>query len=467
MPQTSNRPGAADPRPIIQNHAGGEISVSPTLPHRSDNAFDRLLDRLDGVRRNGRTATARCPAHEDHSPSLSLRAIEGQTLAYCFAGCDAPDVMAALNMTMADLYDEPRGATYRYDDGRIVHRTPNKKFSQSGNTKGPAQLYRAPAIAEAVRNGTPVYLVEGEKDVHALESLGVVATTAPMGASNWSKVDPTPLYGGTIVAVPDADDAGQRWAEDVRASLAGKVDSLQFMAPKVGKDVADHIAAGHALSELVSIEPPERYNLVRASEVVPETMTWLWEGYIPAGKITLVDGDPGEGKSTLTLDIAARVSRGGPMPDRSAGGSGTVLIMSAEDGVADTIVPRLSAAGANLRRVHILTEVRGVSDDGKIVTRPVELPGDLPIVERIIREHRVVLVVIDPLMAYLSGTVNSFRDQDVRRALHPLAQLAETTGATFVVVRHLNKSAGGKAMYRGGGSIGIGGAARVCVPGRA
>ena len=217
-------------------------------------AYDRLLDALRSAsQRVMQTllgqANAQCPAHEDRNPSLSLQAIEGQVLLHCHAGCRTEDVLAMINMTMSDLFDHPRGATYRYDDGRIVHRTPNKQFRQSGNTQGPAQLYRASAVAEAVKNGVPVYLVEGEKDVHALEVVGAVGTTAPMGAGNWSRVDPSPLYGGEIMVVPDDDGAGQRWAEAVRASLGGKVNSLKFLAPRVGKDVADHIAAGHGLDD--------------------------------------------------------------------------------------------------------------------------------------------------------------------------------------------------------------------------
>jgi hypothetical protein len=154
---------------------------------------------------------ARCPAHEDHDPSLSLRPIEGQVLIYCHAGCDTRDVLAALGMGWADLYDNPRGAEYRYDDGRVVHRTPAKAFRQSGNTTGTAQLYRLTKVKAAIAANEIVYVVEGEKDVHALESLGAVATTNPMGAANWAKVDPSPLHGGKVIVVPDVDQAGRRW----------------------------------------------------------------------------------------------------------------------------------------------------------------------------------------------------------------------------------------------------------------
>jgi hypothetical protein len=219
-----------------------------------------------------------CPAHDDRNPSLSITRIEGQALIHCFAGCDNREVVGALGLTMSDLYDDPKGATYPYEDGRIVHRTPDKHFKQSGNTKGTAQLYRASAVASAVRDGITVAVVEGEKDVHALESLGVVATTAPMGAANWSKVDPSPLHGGKIVVIPDADEAGQQWARSVLASLDGNVESLQFMAPKLGKDPADHVAAGYGRDDFSLIEPPvsqEPVATVDGAQVLNKIRDWL------------------------------------------------------------------------------------------------------------------------------------------------------------------------------------------------
>ena len=194
--------------------------------------------------------------------------------------------------------------------------------------------------------------------------------------------------------------------------------------------------------------------LVRMRDIQPERVVWLWEGYIPAGKMTLVDGDPGDGKSTMSLDLAARLSTGTPMPDGAIPAVGNVLVLSAEDGIADTIRPRLDAAGADPARIAVFDEV---VEEG--VARPVELPRDVAHLALLIRQHRVRLVVIDPLMAFLGG-VDSHNDQSVRRALHPLSKLADESGAAILVVRHLNKGSG-KAMYRGGGSIGISGAARA------
>lgn len=194
---------------------------------------------------------------------------------------------------------------------------------------------------------------------------------------------------------------------------------------------------------------------VLASEVEAESVAWLWRGRIPLGKVTTLDGDPGLGKSAVTLDIAARVSTGRSMPDGSPGIDGGVLVLSAEDGTADTIVPRLAAMGANLDRVKILKTIP--TPEGE---RQPAIPGDLAAIERAASSVRAKLIIIDPLTAYLSRETNSWRDQDVRRALAPLAAMAERIGAAILLVRHLNKGESANALYRGGGSIGIIGAAR-------
>lgn len=203
-------------------------------------------------------------------------------------------------------------------------------------------------------------------------------------------------------------------------------------------------------------EPPPPELGIRLSTVQAAEVEWLWPGRIPRGMLTLIDGDPGLGKSTLTMDLAARVSRGMAMPDDAGGGEPAgVVILNAEDDLARVIRPRLDAAGADVDRILALETI----PDGKI-DRPPQLPADIPVIAAAIRQMAAALVIIDPLMAYLASDVNSHRDQDVRLALHPLAKMAEESGAAVLINRHLNKGTGGSAVYRGGGSIGIIGAAR-------
>jgi hypothetical protein len=194
---------------------------------------------------------------------------------------------------------------------------------------------------------------------------------------------------------------------------------------------------------------------VLLSEVEEEQVRWLWRGRIPLGKVTVLDGDPGLGKSLLTIDLAARVTTGLDMPDGSPGVDGGVVILTAEDGLGDTVRPRCRRAGGDPARIVALTVV-GQGDD----EHDPFLPDDLNYVEAAINRVQAKLVIVDPLMAYLPGSVNAHRDQDVRLALRQLASLAERTGAGTVVIRHLNKVGGTNALHRGGGSIGIIGAAR-------
>ena len=197
-------------------------------------------------------------------------------------------------------------------------------------------------------------------------------------------------------------------------------------------------------------------DLVCVADVPAEPVRWLWPGRIPLGKLTVLDGDPGVGKSTLTLSIAAKVTTGAPFPDRARPEPADVILLSAEDEIADTIRPRLEAAGADLARAFVLPDV---GEEGK-PSRPPELPLDLGRLEAMVKDRAAALVVIDPLMAFLSGAIDAHRDQDVRRALASMAYTAARTGAAVLIVRHINKSGGSNPLYRGGGSIGIVGAAR-------
>jgi AAA domain len=191
------------------------------------------------------------------------------------------------------------------------------------------------------------------------------------------------------------------------------------------------------------------------ADVVPEQVTWLWPGRIPVGKIVTLDGDPGLGKSAIALTMAAIVSRGDQWPDGTrCDETGDVLIMTAEDGVADTVRPRLDAAHADPRRVHVIDHV--LDNCGEPI--PVTLAATDQI-ERHITETGARLLIIDVLMAYMPG--DAHKDQDVRKALTPFAKMAERTGCTMLLLRHLKRNTGGEPVYLGGGSIGIVGAARA------
>ena len=192
--------------------------------------------------------------------------------------------------------------------------------------------------------------------------------------------------------------------------------------------------------------------------VEPEGIEWLWHGRIARGKVHLIDGDPGVGKSTLAIQIAANITTGTPWPDQQPCPTGNVIIMSAEDGLADTVRPRLDAAHGDPDKVHALTAISEIID-GEEQHRPPTI-ADIDAIEHAVQQTGAVLLIIDVLMAYLPGGIDSHKDQDVRRVLSRLTHMAETTGCAVILLRHLNKGSG-SALYRGGGSIGISGNARV------
>jgi AAA domain len=186
-------------------------------------------------------------------------------------------------------------------------------------------------------------------------------------------------------------------------------------------------------------------------------LRWLWRNWLLLGKLIMLDGDPDVGKSTLSLDIVARVTTGARMPDGTPGleGGGHVVLMSAEDDIDDTIAWRLDIAGADQSRIHHV--YAAMDADGEV---PITIPQDLESLEEVINKYNAVLVVVDVLAAFMDESVNTHNDAKVRRVLYRMKQLARRTGATIFMLRHLRKGAAEKAIYAGGGSIGIIGAAR-------
>jgi hypothetical protein len=234
--------------------------------------------------------------------------------------------------------------------------------------------------------------------------------------------------------------------------------SLDIDCPPAQKAVADQLMQ-NIDKRAAQVANHSSYTLVNLAGVKPEKVRWLWRGHIPQGKSTDFSGDPGQGKSTVAVDLAARVTTGASWPDGAPGCEpGDVILMSAEDGLADTILPRLLAAGADAKRVHALETVMG--GDGKPV--PPMLPEALPQIEKAITDRGAKLLVMDVFMSYLDGSVNSYKDQDIRaKVMTPLTAMLARTNCSAMLLRHLNKTQGGNAVSRGGGSIGIIGAVRA------
>lgn len=204
---------------------------------------------------------------------------------------------------------------------------------------------------------------------------------------------------------------------------------------------------------------PAGYEMVCLADVQPVPTKWIWKDRLAQGKLNIIVGDPGLGKSTVTLDVAATVTTGRPWPDAPGDPNeiGSVILLCAEDGLADTIRPRLDAAGADLSRVYSLNAVR--RRDGFLA--PFNLKTDVPRLEEAIRKlGDVKVVIIDPVAAY-TGDTDDNKNGAVRGLLAPLAELADRFGVAVILVSHMNKGDGGKSAYRVMGSLAFVAAART------
>jgi len=198
--------------------------------------------------------------------------------------------------------------------------------------------------------------------------------------------------------------------------------------------------------------------VVKLADVNREEIEWEWEARLPHRRIVLVEGDPGVGKSWLVLAIGAAITTGAPLPGQTAPREpGKVLLLTAEDGLADTVRPRMEDMGADLQRVKVLTAMR--DEEGN--ERHPSLVDDLGAVEAVLSEGGYKLLIVDPLNAYLGVTLDTHRDAALRAALTPLALLAERWGVIVLCIRHLTKGGRDKAIYRGQGNIAYTAAARV------
>ena len=252
------------------------------------------------------------------------------------------------------------------------------------------------------------------------------------------------------------------WLDRVAEWLARDIDPERIYLPPRPDDCLterQRRMLDQAKRAIAAGDPNKPHAILQSLVVVTrESLEWLWPGRIPLGKLTLLAGDPGLGKSFVTLDIASRVSRGDAWPDMPLlkQTPGDVILLNAEDDLADTIAPRLDKMSADDSRILAL---EGIEADGK--RRHFSLEADLPRLEEVLAENEDIrLVVIDPIAAYC-GAVDSHKNSDVRGLLAPLAELAGRYRVAIVSVTHLSKSGGTKAVYRAMGSLAFAAAARA------
>ena len=368
----------------------------------------------------------------------------------------------------------------RYEPKTFRQRKPKPGGGWSWSVKGVRTMpYRLPELLAAPSRH--VFVVEGEKDCDGLASIGLLATCNAGGAGKWTAEHAKHLAGRGVVILPDNDGAGRKHAEQVAASLQGLATWIRIVnlpsLPEKG-DVSDWLAAGGTKEQLVDLvqstaewkpsveaepEPSAPIAgpvLTCLADVEPRAIRWLWDGRFPLGRVSLLVGRPGEGKSFLTTDMAARVTTGTPWPDGSYCPQGSVILISAEDDPRDTIRPRLDAHRADVRKVYLLSAVRrvtGTTESEKMITL-----ADVDAVEEAIKQlDDCKLLAVDPIGSFLGNGVDAHRDNEVRSVLAPIAMLAEKYGPAVLVVAHRRKGGGLSADDNALGSRAFTGLARA------
>jgi len=455
-----------------------------TVGPMTGTAYDRMLGALEAhgskVRMNGTGAMAQCPAHEDRDPSLSVGRADrfAGALVKCQAGCHLDDVLGAIGFTTRDLFDQPRDrstgyavtAEYPYtDEHGVVLFVQERRFPKDFRVKRPngtgwtyglgdtrRVLYRLPEVLAAVTAGKPIHVVEGERDADALVAAGHVATTGPLGAGKWRPEYGDTLAGAHVVLVADDDPAGYAHARTVAADLTGKAATVRVVKAATGKDVSDHLAAGHTLDDLVPVEVgdlvpdepdpasnPSGLDVVNAADVELRRVHYVWDRMIPLGAMTLMPGEEGIGKTTVGIRLMADLTRG-TLPGEHYGNPKDVLVLATEDGLADVFVPRLVEAGADVSRVWIVRA--RIREDG--TAHEVIVPRDLAMIGDVVRAHGIGLVWIDSLVTTLPDDMKSISYKDVAKVMKALSSWAERERVAVVAPWHLNKSSGSDTALR-------------------
>lgn len=397
-------------------------------------SFERVLNAVEdaGLHVTYRSDTQisfQTPGHSDTDRGTSVTYNGKQTLIYCHNG-DTDDVLDALGLTVRDLFDEETGARYDYGDGRIVCRDPAKIFKQLGNTKG-TNLYGL----ETLKNEGVVYVVEGEKDADtAAHVWHAAAVTQAQGAStgperaNWE-----PLADRDVIIIADNDAPGRKRADKVFTYLTGmspRPKSIIIKAAKEGKDLSDHIAAGHPADELVDQGAKitrRRVKLTPATSIKTETIDWVIDQWIPTGMLTLLAGREGIGKSTIACDWVSQLSKKGVK----------CAYLNSEDSRSYTVKPRLQAAGANLGNVFFIDVETETGNEGHL-----KLPQDTNLLFDELNDQGVKFVVLDAAKSSMDPKLDGYKDDHVRQFLEPLAAAADRYGITVVGLAHFGKAEG-------------------------
>jgi len=394
------------------------------------------------------------------------------------------------------------------------HFRKNGDIFQPGFPKKPEYLRPLyfPNADQAVFNKTKILVVtEGEKAADTVRAAGFLAVTSPNGSMQAKLADWQLLTNiKRVVIWADNDAPGSRYADEAAAcikkvSLDCNIQVLTTGTDKSGDDAVDWFqvkypdwggytfddrmeshhqelldlfdaAPLHQPAAKAKTKPTKRSNKHRVREgslilesfdqVDAEKVTWVWEGKIAEGKINLISGEPDTGKTNLGMDIIARITRGDCWPlSTDVANPGHVLVLSSEDGSADTLIPRLMAYDADLSKVH---RIRGLTEgtskskeDSQKIDKVTTSALIKSLRESLNKQDSVRMIFIDPLSAYLDVR-NAHSEAEVRSAMEPLADFAEEYEIAILAIAHVNKSGTDNAMDKISGSKGIVAQARSC-----
>lgn len=446
--------------------------------------LDDILQRLSCVKVRGGKYMARCPCHDDSTQSLSVSVgQENKILLKCFAGCETSDIVAALGLEMKDLFADDsipvkkqtgtvtKEAEYLYCGGRlkkVKYRRPDgSKFCPWYHiSNGRWEKERAGIEPGLYTSHTDlpesVFLVEGEKDVETLKKAGVAALTLPNGSqSKWEPEYDHVFRGKQVVILPDNDAPGQKYAQMCAERLHGNASSVKIVdlkrawpeiPPKADiSDMVRHFGADAALQKVMEIlsETPEwtppatdSIPLVCAADVEYSPPKWLIAPYFQRGKGTLIQADPGTGKTALMCAIAASVTTGNPIMGLTVETPGNVLMLSVEDDLG-VLRGRIGANDGDPNKVYFMPNAA-------------EMTINSPEIEQAVKQVGAKLLIFDPLQAFLGAKIDMFRANETRPALARLFEMCERNDCACAIISHTGKSVLGKsAVNQSLGSVDI------------
>jgi putative DNA primase/helicase len=434
-----------------------------------------FITRLDGVRKNGSGWQARCPAHVDRNPSLSISEREGRILVNCHAGCEPLSIVSAMGLAMRDLFadatpaakggDAQIAATYDYRDetGEVLFqavryipkdfkfRRPDGKGGWYGNLKGTRRvLFNLPAVMKA----DDVLICEGEKDCNNALRLQLVATCNPGGAGKWKPEYAEFLRDKRVAVICDADAPGQDHGREVARSLVGLATSVRLieaLPPGSGvKDLSDFVAlfddAATAREALLTwiqdipeltpaavagwqpSKPATGFTLTLLSDLLSKPdvpVDYLWEGLLPMGTVSGVFAKPKVGKGTLARNLCLTVSRGEDFLGRKTK-QGECIYLALEE-----------------RETDIKRDFRAMGADGSepILIHAAAAPAEgIRTLCDLVRERKPALCVIDPIFRLATRIRDEKAYAETYAALGPLIDAARETGTHIMLLHHSGKS---------------------------